>query len=101
MANVKLKNISDIYDELGLSVFEPLKIYAENYIKTKLQKYIAESMTFEKKYNLKFLEFKENIEKKTEDEDFDLENDLMDWEFAIKNILYWQEKLDRLGNTIA
>jgi len=101
MTEATFKNISDIYDELGLSVFEPLKIYAENYIKTKLQKYNAESMVFEKKYNLKFSEFKEKIEKELENEDFDIENDLMDWEFATKNILCWQEKLDRLGNTIA
>ncbi len=95
--NLDLKTLENIYNEIGLSLILPLKVYAETFITSKIHKYETENLFFEKKYNCFFEVFKRKIENIENEEDFEIEDDLMDWEFAIKNLEYWNEQLKRLG----
>ena len=95
--NLDIKKLESIYKEIGLSLIEPLKIHAESYIKIKIAKYQNENDCFEKKYKISFKEFKEKIDGSENIENFDMEDDIMDWEFAIKNLEYWHGQLKQIA----
>ncbi len=87
-----LKEILSLYEEIGLSPIEPLRLYAEKYIKKKILRYENEVKFYERKYKATLEEMKN-----CHGEDFDFEDELMDWEFAWENLRYWQNKLKQLG----
>ena len=39
-----------------------------------------------------FREFEVRIENMENEENFEWEDDLMDWKFAVENLIYWQKK---------
>ncbi|PIQ94176.1 MAG: hypothetical protein COY75_03815 [Nitrospirae bacterium CG_4_10_14_0_8_um_filter_41_23] len=89
----KLKNI---YREMEISPAGLLKNYALNLVYGKIQKCEAENIFFEKKYGCTLREFKQKIKKMKNEENFEWEDDLMDWEFAVENVRYWQKKAQEL-----
>ena len=84
--------LRNIYMEMEVSPIGLLKNYALNLILNKINKYEAENAFFEKKYGCKYEEFKHKVESMEKEENFEWEDDLMDWEFAFENFRYWQNK---------
>jgi len=81
-----------VYRDMAVSPVDLLKNYASGMIKEKLRKYEAENRRFSKKYACDFVEFKSRVEAMGEQENFEWEDDLMDWEFAVANIETWRRK---------
>jgi len=80
------------YQDAAISPTELLRNYALNHILSKIHKYEAEDNYFRKKYSCKFREFKAEIETMENEENFEREDDLMDWEFAVENLAVWKRK---------
>ncbi len=85
--------LKDIYRKIEVSPVGILRNYALNLIHSKIQKYEAESAFYEKKHGCKLEKFRVRVEDLKEQENFEWEDDLKDWEFASINLKYWQEKL--------
>ncbi|MEQ8168833.1 MAG: hypothetical protein ABRQ38_08030 [Candidatus Eremiobacterota bacterium] len=90
------ENLNNIYKLMEISPVGILRSYALNLIHGKISRYEVESRYFEKKYNCSFDEFKNRIESMEEEENFEWDDDFMDWKFAFENLLYWQKKLQEL-----
>lgn len=58
----------------------------------------SEVKHFEKKYGKSFQEVKAKYEK--EEEQFEVYDDLMAWEFAVEGLNYWQQKLDDIHRVL-
>lgn len=58
----------------------------------------SEVKHFEKKYGKSFQEVKAEHER--EEEQFEVYDDLMAWEFAVKGLNYWQQKLDDIHRVL-
>ena len=63
-------------------------------ILARISAFKSEVVHFNEKYSMSF----EEVEKeyRSKEENFDLCDDLMAWEFAIKGMTYWQKKLKEL-----
>ncbi len=92
MKNSTLKELLELYEEMGLSPEEPLRAYISQYIKKKIQRYENELRFYERKYNATLEEMK-----RCHGDDFDFEDELMDWEFALESLRFWKEKLKKIG----
>ncbi len=55
--------------------------------------YLSETRKFEQKYRRSFEEFREKMETTLYEEDFENEDDYMDWKFAQDGVRYWKEKI--------
>ena len=86
------ESLSEIYREIAVSPINLLQNYALNHIRSKIQKYEAENSYFIKKYSCNLKDFKNMVESMENEENFTLEDDLMDWEFAVENLIFWQRK---------
>jgi len=62
---------------------------------SKLSRYEAEYALFEKKYQGSLESFRTRLDKNGQ-ENFDMEDDLMDWEFAAASINWWRARLEEL-----
>ena len=85
-------SLLSIYQEMAVSPVDLLKNYASGLIKEKITKYEAEDRNFMNKYACNFEQFKARVEAMENEENFEWEDDLMDWEFAIANIDLWRRK---------
>ncbi|MCP4400340.1 MAG: hypothetical protein GY801_23910, partial [bacterium] len=79
-----------LYQEMAVSPVTLLTNYALSHIHTKIQKYTVENAHFEKKYGETFQEFKSRVDAMEDEEHFEWEDDLMDWEFAVENLMLWR-----------
>jgi hypothetical protein len=91
----KLKNI---YLEMNISPDNILQEYALSKIYAKIDKYKAEISLFEKKYDCSYSDFKAKLKKMKNEEVFQWDDDVNDWQFAHENIIYWQDKLAEMKN---
>jgi len=91
------KFLLTFYQEAAISPADLLKNYALNHILSKIHKYEAEDNLFRKKYSCNFEEFKAEIENMEHEENFEWEDDLMDWEFAVENLAVWKRKQQLFG----
>lgn len=85
-------SLLSIYQEMAVSPVDLLKNYASGLIKEKINKYEAEGRNFMNKYACNFEQFKARVEAMENEENFEWEDDLMDWKFAIANIDLWRRK---------
>lgn len=88
--------LMDIYQEMEISPVGLLKNYALNIVCGKIHKYEIENICFEKKYGQSLEEFQRKIDIVENEESFEWEDDLKDWEFAIENIKYWKKRAKEL-----
>jgi hypothetical protein len=88
--------LKNIYKNMDISPVGVLKNYALTVIYGKINKYEIESKHFEKKYGYTFQEFKKKIEAMEEEENSEWDDDLLDWQFACENLLYWRKKLEEI-----
>ncbi len=85
-----------LYQEMAVSPVTLLTNYALSHIHTKIQKYTAENAHFEKKHGCTFHEFKSKVDAMKDEENFEWEDDLMDWEFAVENLMLWRKRLQEI-----
>ena len=88
--------LMNIYQEMEVSPVGLLRNYALNLVKGKIQKYEVEKSCFEKKYSQALEEFRRKIDVMEDEENFEWEDDLNDWEFAVENLRYWKRKAEEL-----
>lgn len=88
--------LKDIYQEMEISPLGILKNYALSFVNGKIHKYDAEKSYFEKKYGQSLEELRRKIDAMENEENFEWEDDLNDWEFAVENLKYWKRKAEEL-----
>lgn len=64
----------------------------------KRDEYQTECQFFKDKHGMKFQEFDKAIHHKDNQENFEKEEDYMDWEFAEEALNYWNQKIKLLQN---
>ncbi len=84
--------LANLYQELAISPVMLLRNYALTQVYTMLQKYSAENTYFKNKYGCEFPEFQAKVDRMEDEECFEWEDDVMDWQFAVENITFWQQK---------
>jgi hypothetical protein len=91
------EEVKDVFRSFGISdVGTILENEAIMMLLGKVSKYRAEYNMFKNKYNSEFEDFKKKVESSGK-EDFDVEDDLMDWEFAANALKTIEEKKRVLG----
>jgi hypothetical protein len=98
--NATLKaTIDEILKEAGISSeVEALKNQAWMITLAKIEKYQAEINQYQKKYNINFEGFKKQLLNRRNEEDFEQEDDYLDWRFAQEALKIWQERREIIGN---
>ncbi|MGE5341323.1 MAG: hypothetical protein ACM3SY_07555 [Candidatus Omnitrophota bacterium] len=98
MQIVQIKEeVKDVFQSFGISDMNAiLENEAIMLLLSKESRYRAEYNQFKKKYNSEFDEFKIKVENSGK-EDFEIEDDLMDWEFASNALKTIEEKKRILG----
>jgi hypothetical protein len=86
------ESLLSIFQEMAVSPVDLLKNHALNVIKGKIVRYTAEDRSFREKYACDFDDFKARTSGMMNEENFEWEDDLMDWEFAVTNLRLWQQK---------
>ena len=86
------QSLLNIYKDAAIQPLGLLQNYALNLIHGKIHKYEAEDAHFRKKHSCDFQVFKTRIEAMENEENFEWEDDLMDWAFAVENLSVWWEK---------
>lgn len=71
------------------------------FILSKIDQYQGEKEYFENKYKGDFLEIEQKAHSVKGREDFNLEEDLDDWEFAVKSLEYWEKEYHKLRKNAA
>lgn len=89
--------VKDVFDSVGV---KDIASFVENeaimMLLSKESKYRAEYDRFKDKYNAEFEEFEKRVKESTQ-EDFEIEDDLMDWEFAYHALKNIEKKKGALG----
>lgn len=98
VTQVEIKDaVNDVFQSFGVS---DLGAIIENeaimLLLARESRYKAEYNKFKSKYNSEFMEFKAKVEASGK-EDFEVEDDLMDWEFAAHALDMIREKKRALG----
>jgi len=88
--------IINVYEKLGQKPITILKNYAVDMVTAKIQKYEAESKKFAEQYQCTYSQLKKKIESMKESEEFQLEDDFLDWQFAERNLKFWKQVLKNL-----
>jgi hypothetical protein len=65
---------------------------------TKIDQFRAEKESFENKYKKSFDSYENDFRAIKGNEDFEKENDLEDWEFACKALIWWEDKMQVFRN---
>lgn len=88
-----METIQSIITKLGFkSVEEAASHHARLILLGKISKYEAEYNFFKKKYNCEFKEFEQKINSMVNEEDFEMEDDLMDWQFAYELLTKYRQQ---------
>lgn len=89
--------INEILFEDGyLSSDDALKDWSVMIALSRVDRFRAEKESFENKYKKSFEIYEKDLRAVKGKEDFEKENDLEDWEFACKALIWWEDKLKAL-----
>ncbi len=93
---LETETLNSLLKELGYKNIEDAAIkQVELTLLSKISKYKAEDEFFRKKYKNDFETFIKRSEI-TEDEDFEIEDDIMDWKFAVDIINKYEKQYHQL-----
>ncbi len=84
--------LAHLYHDMAISPMTLLKNYALAQIAALLQKYQVENRYFETKYGCPFAEFQAKLAAQDNAENFEWEDDALDWEFAVENLRLWEQR---------
>ena len=91
--------INEILFEDGyLSSDDVLKDWSVMVALSRIDQFRAEKESFENKYKQSLESFEKDLRAIKGKEDFEKENDLEDWEFVCKALIWWEDKLRALQN---
>ena len=91
--------INEILFEDGyLSSDDVLRDWAVMIALSRIDQFKAETENFENKYKKSLEIYEKDIHAVKGKEDFEKENDLEDWEFARKALIWWENKLQAIRN---
>ncbi len=65
---------------------------------SKKDKYKMECQKFEQKYGMNFQSFEKHLHMQKNQEDYQKESDLDDWEFALASLHWWEQRIEELIN---
>lgn len=88
--------LAHLYQDMAISPVILLKNYALTQIYTHIQKYQVESRYFETKYGCPFAEFQAKLAALENAENFEWEDDALDWEFAVENLQLWKQRAEEV-----
>jgi hypothetical protein len=89
-------SIAEILNKTGQTESMVLREYLILTGLTKLSRYEAECSRLKKKYGQPLESFRDMLNQKRNEEDFEQEDDLMDWEFANAALNWWQSRISEL-----
>ncbi len=100
VASNKVKTlIQSILNDGGIqSESEALKNQAWVITLSKISKYEAEIRKYKNKYKTPFTEFEKKLNKQKNEENFEIEDDYLDWKFAENSLKTWSERKNLLSN---
>lgn len=84
----------------GDELFDFSKDAAYLFVLSKIDQYKGEKDYFEHKYKKYFRDVEREAHAEKGKEDFKLEEDLEDWEFALKSLEYWENQFHQLRNNV-
>jgi hypothetical protein len=91
--------IKDILFEDGYSSSDDLlKDWSRFVALSRIEQYRAEKEAFEQRYGLSLAAFENEIHAHKGLEDFEKEENLEDWEFTCKALIWWEDKLIEIQN---
>ncbi|SMP48574.1 hypothetical protein SAMN06295888_10518 [Desulfonatronum zhilinae] len=88
--------VVEILKQAGECEDHVLREHATLLALSKMSRYEAECALFEEKYAEPFHAFKERVRSMLNEEDFQMDDDLMDWEFAHTALSWWKDKLEEI-----
>ena len=88
--------VTEILTKAGESEEGALREHAVLLSLAKLSRYQAECASFARKYSESFESFRDRVNGMINEEHFDMEADLMDWEFAHRARAWWQSRVEEL-----
>lgn len=88
--------VADILKQAGEQEALALREHVTLLALTRISRYEAECALFEAKYAEPFEAFQQRVQAMKNQEHFEADDDLMDWEFAHRALLGWREKLDAI-----
>lgn len=92
-----MQDVQEILTELGFKGIEDAaKKHAWLILSGKIAKYEAENNFFKSKHRCDFLTFEKKIMNKTNNENFEEENDLLDWRFAYEQLNKYKQQIVKL-----
>lgn len=80
----------------NLKVEDALSEFIILNLSKKISEFRNECEMYEKKYGIDFIEFKNRIKEKINDEDFEEEDDYLAWKFAYKSRSLWKKRLEEI-----
>ena len=93
----KFEELEDLISKEGYSsANEVIQDWVLMVALSKVEQYKAECEFFSNKYQMKLEEFEVSLHKEKGKEDFQKEEDLDDWEFALHALKWWGKKVKRL-----
>lgn len=88
--------VTEILSKAGESETEALHEHAMLLCMAKVSKFEAECGRFQAKYGKPFETFRNQLQNAQKKEDFEAEDDLMDWEYAHSALTWWRERIEEL-----
>ncbi len=88
--------VTEILNQVGTPQAAVLKEHVTLLALSKLSRYEAECSLFEAKYHEPLPSFRQRLQSMTDQEDFEADDDLVDWEFADRAVNWWRETLAAL-----
>lgn len=99
LTNIQVpKVLSDVCKEMAIAPVGIIRNHVLSRIQGKIRKYEAEDARFRKKHSCDFKEFEARIGDMENEENFEWEDDLMDWKFASENLELWRQRGEEIGS---
>jgi hypothetical protein len=93
-----LQLIKILLEDGYLSSDDVLKDWSVMIVLSKVDQYRSEKESFGNKHKKSLDSYEKDLHATRGKEDFAKENDLEDWEFACKALIWWEDKLRALQN---
>ena len=99
MSDQLYKTLHTVFSEVGVdSEKEALKQSALLITLAKISKYESEDSFYSRKYETDSESFDKRIQSQQDEENFEVEDDYMDWKFAVQALKIWSERKNVLEN---
>jgi hypothetical protein len=92
-----MQSLNNIITNLGYSSIEDAaKKHAYMIVMSKISKYESEYNHFKKKYDCEYPVMEKEISKVDQSENFEIEDDLLNWRFAYEQLINYKDQISKL-----